>query len=106
MAKYLFQVSYTAEGAKGVLAHGGSARRAMVDKVAASLGGEVECFYFAFGGADAYLVIDLPDNESAAAASIAAGAAGAAQIDTVVLLTPEQIDAAVAKKVDYAPPGG
>ncbi|MDH4178807.1 MAG: GYD domain-containing protein, partial [Thermoleophilia bacterium] len=64
-----------------------------------------ETFYFAFGGADAYVVLDLPDNQSAAAASIAVNAAGAATSEVVVLLTPEEIDAAAKLSVDYRPPG-
>lgn len=106
MAKYMFQVSYTAEGAAGVLERGGSARKAVVEKVASSVGGTVECFYFAFGGDDAYVIADLPDHESAAAVSLTTGASGAVQIRTIVLLTPEQLDAAAKKRVDYAPPGG
>ena len=31
------------------------------------LGGKLESFYFAFGQTDAYVVLDLPDNQSAAA---------------------------------------
>ena len=44
MPKYLVIASYTAEGAKGVLAKGGSARRDAVDKTVADLGGSVESF--------------------------------------------------------------
>lgn len=54
MAKYMFQASFTAEGARGVLKEGGSARRAMIDKLTDGLGGTVESFYFAFGGDDVY----------------------------------------------------
>ena len=45
MAKYLLEVSYTAEGARGVLKEGGSARRAVVEQLAEKLGGKVEVFY-------------------------------------------------------------
>ena len=106
MAKYMFQATYTAGGAKGVLKDGGSARRAAIEELVSGMGGTVECFYFAFGGDDVYVILDLPDHESAAAASMTASAAGATQVRTIVLLTPEQIDAAAAKSVDYTPPGG
>ena len=52
-----------------------------------------------------YVVLDLPDNRSAAAASIAVTAAGGLTSEVVVLLTPEDIDAAAKLSVDYRPPG-
>ena len=105
MPKFLFRASYTNAGAKGIQSAGGSSRRDAIDKMAQGLGGSLESFYFAFGGTDGYVLLDLPDNESAAAASIAVNAAGAATTEVVVLLTPEEIDAAAKLSVDYQPPG-
>jgi uncharacterized protein with GYD domain len=105
VAKFLVRASYTDEGAKGVQKAGGTSRRDAVAKMAEGLGGSLESFYFAFGETDAYVVLDLPDNRSAAAASIAVNAAGGATSDVVVLLTPEDIDAAAKLSVDYRPPG-
>ena len=64
MAKYLFQVRYTAEGAKGLLADGGTARRAATEQALASVGGRLESFYFALGDIDAYIIADVPDEAS------------------------------------------
>ena len=106
MAKYLLEVSYTAEGARGVLKEGGSARRAVVEQLAEKMGGKVETFYFAFGKNDAYVILDAPGgNVDMAAASMAVGASGAASIKTTVLLTPEEIDEAAKRSVAYRPPG-
>jgi uncharacterized protein with GYD domain len=105
MARYLLLASYSTEGTQGLLEKGGSARREAVGKLAEGLGGRLESFYFGFGKDDAYVVVDLPDDESAAAASLTVGASGAAAVRTVKLLTPEQIDAAVAMNVTYAKPG-
>ena len=105
MAKFLVRASYTDEGAKGVQSAGGTSRRDAVAKMAEGLGGSLESFYFAFGETDAYVVLDLPDNRSAAAASIAVNAAGGATSEVVVLLTPEDIDAAAELSVDYRAPG-
>ena len=69
------------------------------------MGGSLEAFYFGFGDEDVYCIVDLPDNASAAAASITASASGAASVKTVVLLTPEEIDEASKKSVDYRAPG-
>ena len=76
MPKYLSIASYTAEGAKGLLKEGGSARRAAVEKLVESAGGRLEACYFAFGENDLYSLMDLPDHASAAAAALAAGAPG------------------------------
>jgi uncharacterized protein with GYD domain len=105
MAKYLVRASYTADGAKGVQSAGGTSRRDAVAKMAEGLGGSLESFYFAFGDTDAFVVLDLPDNRTAAAASIAVNTAGGATSDVVVLLTPEEIDEAAKISVDYRPPG-
>ncbi len=70
-----------------------------------SLGGELESFYFAFGDHDSYVVVDLPDNEAAAAIAMTVNAAGGAAVKTAVLLTPEQVDEAAKRSVEYRPPG-
>jgi uncharacterized protein with GYD domain len=106
MTKYLFLASYTAEGAKGVQSSGGSSRVDALGKVAENLGGKLESFYFGFGKTDAYVIIDLPDNEAAAACAIAVNTSGAASVETVVLLTPQEIDAAAKRSVGYQAPGG
>ena len=105
VAKFLVKASYSAEGAKGVQSAGGSSRRDAVASMAEALGGSLESFYFAFGETDAYVVLDLPDNRSAAAASMAVNATGGATSEVVVLLSPEDIDAAAKLSVDYRPPG-
>ncbi len=105
MPKFLFEVSYTLEGARGVQSAGGSSRRDAAAALAGSVGGKLEDFYFAFGDHDAYVVVDLPDNESAAAVALAVNTGGASTVNTVVLLTPEEVDAAAKRSVDYRPPG-
>ncbi|TML91840.1 MAG: GYD domain-containing protein [Actinobacteria bacterium] len=105
MAKYLITASYSAEGMKGVISKGGSARRDAVAKAVADVGGQVESFHFAFGDDDAFVIVDLPDNVSAAAIGMAVGASGAATTKTVVLLTPEEIDRAAQTQVSYRAPG-
>ena len=105
MSKFLFEASYTTDGIKGVQSAGGSSRRDAVAQVAESVGGKLESFYFAFGERDAYVVVELPDNESAAAVALTVNAAGGATVKTVVLLTPEEVDVAAKRSVDYKPPG-
>ena len=105
MAKYLLRVNYTLDGVKGVLAKGGSARKAAASAAAKSAGGKVESFYFAFGDTDVYVIADLPDNAAAAALALTVSAGGGATVDTTVLISPEEIDQAAGKDVKYKPPG-
>jgi uncharacterized protein with GYD domain len=106
MAKYLIKASYTSDGVKGLIKEGGTGRRAAVDQLVVGLGGKVEAFYYALGDDDALVIVDLPDNTDAAAVSLAVNATGAVQIETVPLLTAEDVDQAAKKSVDYRPPGG
>jgi uncharacterized protein with GYD domain len=105
MPKYLVTVSYTAEGTRGLLKDGGTKRRQAAEAALKSVGGRVEAFYFAFGEHDAYLILDVPDHASMAAASMTIGASGAVRIRTAVLLTPEEVDQAAKKGTTYQPPG-
>jgi uncharacterized protein with GYD domain len=106
MGKYLLKVSYTAEGIKGVVKNGGTARVAAVETALAGIGGSLESFYFAFGGDDVYVIADVPDNGTAMAMAAAIGASGAiSRYETVVLLTPAEVDVAMQTAVAYRPPG-
>jgi uncharacterized protein with GYD domain len=105
MAKYLIKANYTADGAKGVVHDGGTGRRAAVEKMLASVGGRLDAFYFAFGDTDLYVIVDLPDHTAAAAVALTVAQSGKASTRTVVLLTPEEMDAASKKTVAYRPPG-
>ena len=105
MSKYLITGSYTTQGVMGVMAEGGSARVAAVTKLIASLGGSVESFYFGFGGDDFYITVDLPGNTEMAAGALTTVASGAVNLRTIVLLAPEEVDAAVKMSVDYRAPG-
>ena len=105
MPKYLFQGSYTEQGVKGVVKEGGSKRREAVAQLAQGLGGKLETFYFAFGGDDFFIIVDLPSAVDAMAVSLIVNAAGAVKARTIVLITPEEVDAATKKTVNYRPPG-
>jgi len=104
MPKYLWHVTYSVEGARGLLAEGGSARRAAISEMVQSVGGHVEACYFTFGADDLMVIGEVPDDVAAAALSVRTAASGAAVSRTVLLLTPEQVDEAVAREVVYRPP--
>ncbi len=105
MPKYLFEASYTVDGAKGLEKEGGTSRREAVKKHLEELGGKLEAMYFAFGDVDCFVIVDLPDNVSAAALSLAVNQSGAIATKAIVLLTPEDMDKAMKKKVHFRAPG-
>jgi uncharacterized protein with GYD domain len=104
MPKYLWQVSYTPQGVQGLRKDGGVARRAAVKRLIEQAGGKLESFYFAFGEADVYTIAELPDTATAAAVSLAVNALGVVHLRTVPLVTPEEMDTATKKSIDYQPP--
>jgi uncharacterized protein with GYD domain len=106
MAKFLIEATYTVEGVRGLQSAGGSSRRDAVAKALESAGGSLESFHFGFGSADAYVIAEAPDNVTAAAIALTVNATGGAHTKTIVLLTPEEVDAAAEKSIAYTPPGG
>src|SRR3954470_7770525 len=105
MPKFLFEASYTQDGINGVQSAGGSSRRDAIATMSEGMGGKLESFYLGFGDTDAYVIVDVPDTESATAVALAVNASGAT-VKTVVLLTPEEVDRAAQRSVDYRPPRG
>ena len=105
MPKYLIQARYTNHGLKGLIADSGSGRRADVQAAVKPLGGKLESFYYAFGEDDAVIIVDLPNNVTAAAFALSVGATGAVQMRTTPLLTVEEVDQALEIKTQYRAPG-
>ncbi len=107
MSKYLIKASYSPEGMKGVMAKGGNARVDAIKQLAASVGGSLECFYYAFGDDDIYTIVDAPSHEAMAAIAGTVTSTGAlSSYQTIVLLTADEIDSAANLSVAYTPPGG
>ena len=105
MAKFLVCANYVGEGIQGLLNEGGTSRRSVIEKLAGSLGGKVECIYYALGEYDIYGILDMPDNASMVAFSLRAASSGRVQLKSIALLTPEEIDNATTKKSEYRAPG-
>jgi uncharacterized protein with GYD domain len=106
MPKYLLTASYSHEGQKGVLKEGGSARVTATEAIVKRVGGKMESYYFALGGHDVYVIAELPSNAAAVAVAATIGASGAIRsFETVALMSPEEIDAAMKLSPIYRPPG-
>ncbi|MEX0799756.1 MAG: GYD domain-containing protein [Dehalococcoidia bacterium] len=106
MPLYLYQASYTAD-AWANLVNKPQDRAQAIRPMIKQLKGKLVSFYLAFGEHDLVLVVDMPNNEAAAAFSIAATAGGAIKtIRTTPLMTVAEGMRAMraAKRAGYAPP--
>jgi uncharacterized protein with GYD domain len=88
---------------KGLLKDGGSKRRAVVENLFKTMGDTLEAFYYAFGDTDLYIIGDAPD-DATAAITLTVLSTGTANIDTMVLMTPENVDQAAKKTPSYSRP--
>ena len=105
MTKYFFQANYVGDGIRGLMQEGGSKRRDAVVKALESVGGSLECIYYAFGETDVLGVLDIPDQSSAVALSLMINSSGAVDLRLTPLMSPEDIDAAASKTPSYRAPG-
>jgi uncharacterized protein with GYD domain len=105
VGKFLWHGTYTERGTQALVEEGGTKRRAAVEQAVAAMGGTLETMYWAFGDEDYYAIVDLPDNVSSVAVSLAAATAGSVRIKTIVLLTAEELDQAATRAHEYTGPG-
>lgn len=106
MPQYLLQVAY-APGAWAAMLKKPDNRLDTVRPVVEKMGGKIEKGWFSFGDYDLISIIEMPDNVSAAAFSLAASAGGGVKsIKTTPLLTlAESIEAMKkARTSGYKPP--
>lgn len=105
MPYYQFRASYTQQGIQGVMKEGAASRVKVVSEMAASVGGRIECAYWAFGDDDFLAIAELPDNAAAMAIAATVGASGSVSVKTTVLLTAAEVDEALARRTAYRAPG-
>ncbi len=108
MAHYLLQVAYTSEAWATMLKNPQN-RIEIVAKAVQNLGGSVVGGWLSFGEYDTVAILEMPDDATAAAFSMAVAAGGACKSvkTTPLLSTEEGIEAGKkAVKSGYAPPKG
>ena len=97
MPYYLLEVSYTSQGWSNLVKNPQD-RIESVRPAVEGLGGKLTAGYLAFGDWDLIAILEMPDNPSAAAFSIAASAGGAVKaIKTTPLMTTQEGIAAMKK---------
>ena len=108
MATYLSQFSYTNE-AWAALARNPTDRREGLRTLLESVGGRLIELYYSFGAHDGVLIYEAPDDQSAAAALIAAISPGHVRsISTTRLISVEDMVAALGRAgaISYSAPKG
>ncbi len=97
MPHYLEQVAYSTEGWEALVKKPQN-RFEAVRPAIEKLGGKIESAWFAFGEYDVVLIVQMPDNVSAAAIAMAFAAGGACKaVKTTPLLTAEEAVEALKK---------
>jgi uncharacterized protein with GYD domain len=105
MAKYMVQSTLTGEGMKGVEKDTATGRKAAVTKAIEGLGGKVEALYFSLGEYDVVVIADMPDIIAATAMLMHVNDSGLVRTKTTALLTVDEVDQAIKRKVAYRAPG-
>ena len=110
MPLYMFSAKLSSESAKKLVANPED-RGKPIAQLCESFGGSMHAYYFAFGDADAIMIAELPDNETAMSLSMAVGSSGAvSDVKTTVLVPSDQavdvMKTAAKATGQYSPPGG
>lgn len=106
MTRYMIQVSYN-HNAVVDLVKNPQDRSAAIGPLIEGMGGKMHSFDYCFGEYDVVVIVELPDNVSMAALSMAVSAGGAVGgLKTTVLLSMEEAVEAMRKagSVAYRPP--
>ena len=107
VAKYLLLFSITGETINRFVAQP-SDRAAVVRRLAESVGGGLESYYWMFGQYDGAAIVSLPDSHTAAALAMAVTSSGAFKgFETHELIEATDLTAIAerAKGIVYQPPG-
>jgi uncharacterized protein with GYD domain len=97
MPHYLQQVAYSHEGWEALVVNPQN-RIEAVRPAIEKLGGKIEAAWFSFGDYDVVVIVNLPDNVSAAAIAMAFAAGGACKsVQTTPLISPDEAIQALKK---------
>ena len=88
MATYILLSRFTQQGAQTI--KDGPARLDAARQTLRSLGAELKDFYLTTGQYDAVVVVEAPDDETVARASLAIGAVGNVRLETLRAFTEDE----------------
>jgi GYD domain len=102
--RYFFKAVYTAEGMKDLRMRGATALGENVAKFDASVGCRLEVWYFDYTESANYGFVDCPSEIAMATIAATANAAGFVHLTMTPVLTPREMDEALAKSQSIRPP--
>ena len=108
MPAYLVQFSYTPRSIRSLVDKPDADHAGEAAAMVASLGGKLLGYWYAFGNSDGVVLMEGPDNSVAAAVAMAIGGTGeVSRLETTVLLTMDEAQAAMrrAASATHLPPG-
>jgi uncharacterized protein with GYD domain len=108
MPHVLVQFSYAPRSIKALVERPDVDHAAEASAMVASLGGKLLGYWYAFGHFDGVVLLEAPDNSTAASVAMAIGGTGeVSRLETTVLLTMEEAWAAMrtAAAATHLPPG-
>jgi len=108
MSYYLVQFSYASHSIKALVDQPEVDHAAEASAMLASLGGKLLGYWYAFGAFDGVVLMEMPDNSTAASVAMAIGGSGEiARFETTVLLTMDDAQKAMRKAAGakHLPPG-
>lgn len=103
MPKYLLRGNYVGSGIAGLRKDGGTKRLAAATAALQSVGGTLDCMYYAFGDTDLFGIIDTPDDAAAFNASLLINSSGAVNVTLTPLFDASVISAGASGT--YTAPG-
>ena len=109
MPAYLVQFSYTPQSIKGMVDEPGKDHAGEASALVQSLGGKLLGYWYAFGDFDGVVLVEAPDNSTAASVAMAIEGTGeVARFRTTVLLSMDEAREAMRKAATatHLPPGG
>lgn len=103
MSKYLIRGNYVGNGIAGLRKDGGEKRLAAATAAVESVGGTLDCFYYAFGDTDLFGILDAKDDAAAMDASLLINSSGSVSVTLTPLFHPSVIHGG--ESGSFSPPG-
>ena len=108
MPHFLVQFRYASRSIRGMVEQPDVDHAAQASAMVASLGAKLLGYWYAFGSFDGVVLMEAQDNSTAASVAMAIGGTGeVSKLETTVLLTMDEAQAAMRKAAaaKHLPPG-
>jgi uncharacterized protein with GYD domain len=105
LGTYIATGAYTPDGTAGLFKTGAVRRSEQLAAVAEGLGGRLVGMYFGLGQTDTFIILEFPDDITAAALAKTVNASGTGHCNMERILTPSELDQAFGIDTNFVKPG-